>query len=185
MANNNEEAPKKSGLMGLVKAVAILSTLVIVQVVAAAFIIPTPQDTENLARNLAVAKTGQEVASSASEEGHVGAIAAPEDNLVEMSIGQYSITRYNVEADKTVNIDFEVYGTVLATEQDEYAALFESNQNRIREQVNLTIHAAEPSELTDRGLGLIKRRILERTNRALGKPLVREVFLTRFNFVQR
>ena len=97
----------------------------------------------------------------------------------------YTVQCFYMEADKTVNIDLEVYATVLADEQDEFDEIYATNKNRVREQINLTIQAAEPSELSDGGLGLIKRRILERTNRALGKPLVREVFLTRFNFVQR
>jgi len=45
--------------------------------------------------------------------------------------------------------------------------------------------AAEPSDLTDTGLGLIKWKILEKTNRALGEPIVSEVLFSRFNFVER
>ncbi|TWT31211.1 Flagellar basal body-associated protein FliL [Posidoniimonas corsicana] len=186
MANPTEtDAPSRGGLMAVVKAVAILSVLVIVQVVAASFIIPSPEATEKLAHDLALAKTGEELddldeASYSEDSG-----APAERDVVEVSIGGFSITRYNMEADKTVNIDLEVVATVLTSEQDEFNELYQSNKNRVREQINLTIQAAEPSELSDRGLGLIKRRILERTNRALGKPMVREVFLTRFNFVQR
>lgn len=185
MAESNDNPPSTWGLLGIIKAVAVLSALVVVQVVAAAFVIPSPQDTEKLARDLALAKKGDEFDASASDEAVESEAVDPDEDLREMPLGQFSITRYNVEADKTVNIDFEVYATVLASEEDEYVDLYATNQNRIREQINLTIHGAEPSDLNDKGLGLIKRKILERTNRALGKPLVREVFLTRFNFVQR
>lgn len=185
MAEETESTPSKWGLMGIFKAAAILSMLVVVQVVAAAFVIPSPHDVEKLARDLAVAEKGNEFDSQSTEDTLDGAAAPPEKDLREVLIDQFSITRYNVEADKTVNIDFEVYATVLAAEEEEYLTLFDSNKNRVKEQINLTIHAAEPTDLTDRGLGLIKRKILERTNRALGKPLVREIFLTRFNFVQR
>lgn len=184
MAESENTAPK-SGLMTLIKAAAILSVLVIVQVVAAAFIIPSPQETEQLARDIVLAKQGDELTDALHDEPSEAETQEQEQDLVEVSLGQFSITRYNVQADKTFNIEFEVYGTVLAAEHDEYNSIYETNKNRIREQINMTIHSAEPADLTDKGLGLIKRRILERTNRALGKPLVHEVLLTQFNFVQR
>jgi flagellar FliL protein len=49
----------------------------------------------------------------------------------------------------------------------------------------MTLHAADTADLSDAELGLIKRKILEKTNRALGKPLVREVLFSKFNFVER
>jgi flagellar FliL protein len=49
----------------------------------------------------------------------------------------------------------------------------------------MTLHGAESSDLTDSGLGLLKRRILEKTNRALGLPLLREVLFSKFSFVER
>jgi hypothetical protein len=49
----------------------------------------------------------------------------------------------------------------------------------------MTLHGAESADLTDAGLGLIKRRILEKTNRALGQPLLKEVLFSKFNFVER
>lgn len=185
MAKDEEQGKSGGGLMGIIKAVAILSVLVVVQVVAASFVIPTPEATEKLARDLAAAKAGEDSDDLSEASYTEDSSAPPEQDVVEILIDGFSITRYNMEADKTVNIDLEVYATVLAEEQDEFNEIYATNKNRVREQINLTIQAAEPSELSDGGLGLIKRRILERTNRALGKPLVREVFLTRFNFVQR
>ena len=32
---------------------------------------------------------------------------------------------------------------------------------------------------------MIKRQILEKTNRALGEPLIKEVLISKFNFVER
>ena len=39
--------------------------------------------------------------------------------------------------------------------------------------------------MTDAGLGLIKRQLLEKTNRALGEPMLKEVLFSKFNFVER
>jgi flagellar FliL protein len=47
------------------------------------------------------------------------------------------------------------------------------------------MHSAESADLTDAGLGLIKRQLLEKTNRALGEPMLKEVLFSKFNFVER
>jgi flagellar FliL protein len=47
------------------------------------------------------------------------------------------------------------------------------------------MHGTEAPDLTNAGLGLIKRQILEKTNRALGQPLLKEVLFSKFNFVER
>jgi flagellar basal body-associated protein FliL len=74
---------------------------------------------------------------------------------------------------------------VLADDVTDFEHHFENSKARIREQVTMTLHGAESSSLTDAGLGLIKRQILEKTNRALGEPLVKEVLFSKFNFVER
>jgi flagellar basal body-associated protein FliL len=47
------------------------------------------------------------------------------------------------------------------------------------------VRGSEIEDLTDAGLGLIKRRILERTNKALGKPLIKNVIFSEFSFVEQ
>ena len=47
------------------------------------------------------------------------------------------------------------------------------------------MHSAEAADLTDAGLGLLKRQLLEKTNRALGEPLLKEELFSKFNFVER
>ena len=74
---------------------------------------------------------------------------------------------------------------MLADEASEFEHKFEKSNARIREQITLTMHGADSSDLTDAGLGLIKRQILEKTNRALGQPMVKEVLFSKFNFVER
>ena len=47
------------------------------------------------------------------------------------------------------------------------------------------IRSAEIADLTDAGLGLIKRRILETTNKTLGKPILQAVMFSDFSFVEQ
>jgi flagellar FliL protein len=146
---------------------------------------PSPQDTAKLAKDVAAAANGQlaetqdEHAKDAKEHG------GQEKNVKEVELGTYNITRYNPTTKTTLAIDFELFGIVLADDAAEFAHHFESSNARIKEQITLTMHSAESVDLTDAGLGLIKRQLLEKTNRALGEPLLKEVLFSKFNFVER
>ena len=178
----SDNVKKGPGLMGLVKAIAVISVLVVVEVVAAGILIPSAHDTEKLAHELAAAQRGEEadLEDPADPEGTID----EEEETIEVEIGTFSVTRYNPEADKTTSVDFELFGTVLTEDQQEFQERFDGNRNRVREQVQMTLYGANTTDLaTD--IEKIKRRILEKTNHALGRPLVQQVLLTRFNFVER
>jgi flagellar FliL protein len=156
----------------------------VVQIVVASMLVPSAQDTERLAQELTAASKGEAAEGGESHEGETPH-GSKEEDLKEVDLGIYNITRYNPTSNTTLAIDFELYGTVLATETAEFDHRFEASTARIREQVTMTLHAAESADLTDAGLGLIKRQILEKTNRALGRPFVKEVLFSKFNFVER
>jgi flagellar FliL protein len=184
-----EATKPKRGLFRLVKAVAFVSVIVIVEIVVASMITPTPQETERLAHELAAAANG-EAADEHGEHGEHEEHAEDDSHghghdLREVELGTYNITRFNPTTNTTLAIDFELFGTVLADDAHDFPHHFENSQARIREQVMMTLHGAQSSDLTDAGLGLIKRQILEKTNRALGEPIVKEVLFSKFNFVER
>jgi len=180
----DEQAPKQNrgGLFKLVKAIAFVSVVVLVEIVAAAMLAPSAQETERLAHQFVAATEGE--TAHVAEVDHTQKRGHAED-VREVELGIYNITRYNPKTGTTMAIDFELFATVLADEVAEFEHLFEHNQARIREQVIMTLHSAESTDLTDAGLGLIKRRILEKTNRTLAHPLVVEVLFSKFNFVER
>jgi flagellar FliL protein len=159
--------------------------IVVVQVVVASMLAPSAKDTEKLARELVAASNGK--ATAEHEESPKAAAAEPanEQELHEVELGSYNVTRFNPGTNTTLAIDFEIYGTVLADDAPEFEKRFEKSKARIREQITMTMHGAEATDLTDAGLGLIKRQILEKTNRALGQPVLKEVLFSKFNFVER
>ncbi len=176
------ETPKGPGLMGLVKAIAIVGVLVVVQLVAASMLIPTAKETEQLARDLSIAAKGEEFI----EEIDLDENPIDQDKeTIEVQLHRANITRFDPNVDKTLNVDFSVYAVVLASELDDFNAEYEKNKSRIHEQIVMTMHGAKTSDLSSAGLGLIKRQILEKTNRALGRPFVIEVVFTKINFVER
>ena len=180
-----DAAPKKSrgGIFRLIKPIAFVGVIVVVEVVAAAMLAPSAQETERLAHEFVAASEGHAAkhdAHAEGDEGHQGA-----HNVREVELGIFNVTRFNPKTNTTLAIDFELYGVVLADEATNFQHLYDNSQARLREQVVMTLHAATSADLVDAGLGLIKRRILEKTNRALGQPLVREVIFSKFNFVER
>jgi flagellar FliL protein len=177
-------APRKaSPILTIVKGVAFVSILVIVQVVAAAMFIPSGEETAELAKQYVAAEHGEAESEETAEESHAAAHAGEETTEVEL--GHFNVTHFNPASNTTLSIDFELYGSVLAENEEEFHHLLEKNKVRVREQVIMTLHAAGSKELSDAGLGLIKRQILEKTNRALGHPMLREVLFSKFNFVER
>ncbi|MEO1498047.1 MAG: hypothetical protein AAFV43_12950 [Planctomycetota bacterium] len=182
MSEAEDSKPSGPGLMGLIKAVVIVCLLVVVEIVAASMLIPSAADTEELARELARATSGDEFLDDATDD---SSTLNEGEETSEVELGSFNITRFDPENDTTLNVDFTVYGVVLATEQATFVEAYDANVSRIQEQIVMTMHAAKTTDLTTAGLGLIKRQILEKTNRAVGKPLLREVVFTKLNFVQR
>jgi len=183
-----EAKPKKSrgGILKLIKPIAFIGVIVAVEVGAASMLAPSAQETERLAHDFVAASEGHSADHSVDAE-HGDSHGGHDDahNVQEVELGVYNITRFNPKTNTTLAIDFELYGVVLASDAAGFQHVYENSQARLREQVVMSLHAATSADLVDAGLGLIKRRILEKTNRALGQPLVREIIFSKFNFVER
>jgi flagellar FliL protein len=177
--------PKGRGIFRAIKAVAFVSVIVVVQIVVASMLAPSAKDTEKVAQELANAAAGKSDHHDESEHKEEAEEHGEQHDLHEVELGTYNVTRFNPATNSTLAIDFEVYGTVLAEDATEFEHHFEKSNARIKEQITLTMHGVESADLTDAGLGLIKRQILEKTNRALGEPMLKEVLFSKFNFVER
>lgn len=106
-------------------------------------------------------------------------------STVEVELGQFSVTSFQPSSEVTLRIDFSLFGTVTEDNESQFLTRLERSKNRVREQVIVTVRNAELTDLTDPGLGLIKRRILTKVNRTLGKPLLRTVVISEFSFVEQ
>jgi flagellar basal body-associated protein FliL len=178
-------ANKSSGLFAVVKVLGIVLVIVVVEVVAASMFVPSAQDTERLARQYVAASGGDDALTSDDHSDEQGKHADHGEDVQEVELGTFNITHFNPATNSTLSIDFELFGVVLAENHGEFGELYAKNKVRIREQVILTLHGADAKDLTDSGLGLLKRQILEKTNRAMGQPLLREVLFSKFNYIER
>lgn len=184
------EAPaaKKPGVMTLVKAVAIVAVVVLAQVCAGAMLIPSAEETREVGKQLAGAGHGEEGEHSAGEEGGHGEEGGEHGHgelSREVTLGTYHIVSFNPKTGASLSVDFELFGTVLAEEEPEFAHLYEAHEKRISEQITIAVRGLQAEDMADPGLGLIKRIILEKVNRALGKTLVREAVFSEFSFIER
>jgi len=173
--------------MTLVKAVVFVSVIVLLQIVGASMILPSAAETAAIAKELATTNLDEEE-DAKSKEDSASKEAQPllaAGEMEEVPLGNYHIESHNLESGSQTNIDFELFATVLADEKYEFVNLFTANEHRIREQVNITVRGANMTDFTDPTLGLIKRRILEKINRALGKPLLHEAIFSKFSFQER
>lgn len=192
------EAPAKRGpgIMTLVKALAFVSVIVLIEVAAATAFLPSAEDTRETGKRLVAATQGADAAEAATEaaaaEGHDEHATASSEHAeganqptVELSLGPYHVIAFNPSTGASMSIDFELFGVVLAADEPEFTERFGLHAKRLNEQVTIAIRGMESADFTDPGLGLIKRVVLEKVNRALGKPLVREAVFSEFAFIER
>jgi flagellar FliL protein len=180
-----EAAPRrKSGIMSLVKALAFVSVIVLIEVGAATAFLPTPEETRRIGEELARTPDGHEGEDGEHADGEHGEEEAHPSSH-EVSLGVYHVVAFNPSTGASMNIDFELFGVVLATEEAEFAERYLLHEKRLNEQVTIAIRGMQSSDFTDPGLGLIKRVILEKVNRALGKTIIREAVFSEFSFAEQ
>jgi flagellar FliL protein len=104
---------------------------------------------------------------------------------VELTLGQFDVTAFQPTSNTTLRVSFQLYGTVKPKDEETVKTMIEERKHRFREQVLEIIRSSEITDLTDPVLGLIKRKILEKTNRLLGKPYVKNVVFSEFSYFEQ
>jgi flagellar FliL protein len=104
---------------------------------------------------------------------------------VEVDLGQFTVTTHQPAANTTMRIDFHLHGIIVGKDKEEFENTMKAVHQRFREQVLVTLRAAEGPDLADAGLGLIKRQILEKTNTLLGKRLLRTLIVSDFSYMEQ
>ncbi len=130
-----------------------------------------------------MAKAEQRVQEQAEQEAQEEEGTKDKVDVVEVELGRFSITAHRSASGTTLRVDFALVGTVAESDQEEFKELFDRNQYRFRDLVLVEIRNAEIADLTDPGLGLIKRRILEKSNTLFGKKILRSVFFSDYTFL--
>src|ERR1700704_5259737 len=87
------DAPKRKGggIFRLIKAVAFISVIVVVQIVVASMLAPSAQDTAKLAKELAAASNGQSAEAQDEQAKEGKGHGAKEQEVKEVELGTYNI----------------------------------------------------------------------------------------------
>ena len=174
--------PAKSGggLIGKLMIAGFMGGVIAVECLLAYLFIPTPDEVAALAEENMTKKLP---ASLATEE-----ITAAQDemkNTVEVQLGDYSITISQRNSSTALRADFTLAGTVLATENSSMENMMDKYKARFREIVLYEFRNSEREDLDDPELGLIKRRILERSNTLFGKPILKTLMFPDFSYIEQ
>ncbi len=85
----------------------------------------------------------------------------------------------------TLKVNFHLWGTVLEEDYEDASVLITHVEHRLRDQVIYEVRNSTPADLTDPGLGLIKRKILAKTNELLGKPILQNIIFSDFTYLEQ
>jgi len=177
-ATTTEPAPAAAGRATYIKAAVVVAGIVLLECIAAYLLIPSSEQATAMAE-LAVQNDPPELAEPEAEA------AAEDEAMVEVDLESFHVSSYQPATNTTLRIDLHLFVVVNQEDEGEFLTLMEKHRHRIRERVLVIIRSAELGDLTDAGLGLIKRQILEKVNRILEKPLVQRVVISEFSFIEQ
>ncbi len=193
-------APEKKGKSSLLTKLVVLAFMVAViggECLVACFYLPS------------VSASAPADAHATHEEGHEEEPQPQHAPKREVDLGKYSITSFQPASNTTLLIDFHCTAPWPPSEvppaddgghggghgghghgeappaDDEFTRLFDKHKHRLRDQVIVIVRSAEITDFADPSLGLIRRKILEKSNRLLGKPLLEEVIFSDFSLVEQ
>ena len=169
----------KSAFLAKINVLLFLLVVIVAECLVAYYYLPSATESAAVAGAPGEHKSAAE-AHPATEKGESEA-----NGQIEVDLGEFSVTAYQPVSNSTLRIDFHLYGTIGSEGEHEFVRLMEENKHRFREQVLVIVRSADITDLTDAGLGLIKRKIQDKTNRILNKPLLRSVIVSDFSFIEQ
>jgi flagellar FliL protein len=173
---------EKPALLGKIKVALFVVIVIALECVVAYLYLPSAAETAALAGATLGAKPKTDTPAEQDPQKEQEAEKADQ---VEVDLGQFSVTAFQPASNSTLRIDFRLYGTVSPKEEKEFLRLKEENLHRFRDQVIVTVRSADIADLTDAALGVVKRKILEKTNRMFGKPLLKTVVFSDFASIEQ
>ncbi|HUT10836.1 MAG TPA: hypothetical protein VMY42_10090 [Thermoguttaceae bacterium] len=162
------------------KVLLFLAAVIAAECAAAYWMLPSRSETSAMAE-VAVGIQAEADDYAVDETEEAGALI----DQVEVDLEEFSVTAFQPVSSTTLRIDFHLWGTVRNDDYNDFLGVMDENRNRFREQVLVTVRSADITDLTDAQLGLIRRKILEKTNRILGGTYLRTVIFSDFSFIEQ
>jgi len=165
----------RSGLFGKLMICGFMGTVIAAEALVSYLLIPNADDVASKAEQIMTEKMHKNISAHSPES----------KKMVEVDLGEYSITSHQVETNTSLRIDFKLFGVVAEEDQNEVKELIERRKHEFRDQIIFEIRDSDITDLSDPGLGLIKRRILEKSNRLLEESLLQKIVFSDFSFVEQ
>jgi|GEM_PF-3228261 flagellar basal body-associated protein FliL len=118
---------------------------------------------------------GHEASGHGGHGGHGGGPGGE----AEVDLGIYSMTVPRKGA-KTLMVSFHLYGTIKTEKQADFTQRYEGHQQRMRQEVLMLLRQSDENQLTDPELFELKKRLLMKINRLLGKAAVSDIIFSDF-----
>lgn len=177
-----DAAPVKSGdkLVSKLMIAGFMGGVIAVECLLAYLFIPSPDEVAALAEENMTKKLSATFATVGNTTGRDEL-----KNMVEIQLGDYSITISQRGSSTALRADFTLAGTVLASEAADLSAMMNKYPARFREIVLYEFRNSEREDLDDPELGLIKRRILEKSNNLFGKQILKTLMIPDFSYIEQ
>jgi flagellar FliL protein len=174
-----QTAPRRRSMLARVNMALILVVVVAVECLAASMILPDVRKTAEM--------VGATIPVPPSEDqvDPLAGVDALLDNQIEVDLGGFQFSAYQPLTNTTKRVDLHMWGTINKDDEKVFLELKNSSEHRLRDQILVIFRSSDASDLTDGKLGLIKRKILETSNRILGKPLLSSVVFSDFSYIEQ
>lgn len=182
MADNESStssAAGKNSLVGKLIVVGFIGVVILGECLLAYFLIPSADEVA------AATKTKLVEELKVNDDGDGVAPLDESTPVSEVELGKFNLSLYQQASNTSRSIDCVVVGIITQQEKADFDMLFKNNEHRLRDRIIQEFRNSDAAELNDGGLGLIKRRILEKSNAVFGKRILREVLFSEYSFVEQ
>ena len=167
-------SPSGSGSnMGRLIAAAFMGIVILAECAVAYMFIPGADDMTAQATGMAKDELKKEAEATDDKK----------EKTEEVELGKFNIAWHIPAAEKTLRADFDLIGIVPTKRKSAFQAIYDNNQHRLRSLVIFEIRNSTAADLNDARLGLIKRRILEKSNALFGEPFLVDLAFSKYSFL--
>jgi len=176
-AGKHAEKSPKSGIASKAMIVAFVSIVVVVETLVFFFMVPSGEEVAALAEARLIS-AAQEIDSSHSDK------SSKTEKIIEFDLDSYSVSFVPPGADHSYRVEFRLFGTLNASDQERLQALYDERKFRFRHRLILEIRNTSLSELQENQLGLIQRRILATSTELLGEPILLSIGFNDYQVIE-
>jgi hypothetical protein len=170
----------RGGTMSKLLIAGFMGGVIVVECLLAYLFIPSAEEVAALAEQNMTKKLPANLMGDDPE-----ATAADAEKSVEIVLGEYSMTVAQRNASTALRVDFHLAGIVLTENESEFQNLMERYPARFRQIVLREIRSADREDFDDPELGLLKRRILEKSNSLFGNPILKSLVVDDFSYIEQ